>query len=126
AATNALHYQNYSIFGRLPNAGHRIMEQPLQGRRVLSSRNTTLAKRSAAWLAKRNVSPNFISVLGIVFAFLALFFFYRDALNDKAEWSSMLAAAVFIRLRLLMNLLDGMVAVEFNKKAALGVLYNEI
>lgn len=36
-----------------------------------------------------------------------------------------IGAALFIQLRLLCNLLDGMVAVEHGKQTALGALYNE-
>lgn len=42
------------------------------------------------------------------------------------SWIGWLAGAVFIQLRLICNLLDGMVAVEGGKKTPTGELWNEI
>jgi len=39
---------------------------------------------------------------------------------------ALLAAAICVQLRLLCNLLDGMVAIEGGKKSKVGVLYNEV
>jgi phosphatidylglycerophosphate synthase len=41
-------------------------------------------------------------------------------------WSAFIAAAVCVQLRLLCNLLDGMVAIEGGKSTATGALFNEI
>ena len=40
----------------------------LEARRPLKSRNTRWAKALASWLVRKRVSPNAISVLGMVFA----------------------------------------------------------
>jgi phosphatidylglycerophosphate synthase len=47
-------------------------------------------------------------------------------LNGWEQRLAWLAGALFIQLRLLANLLDGMVAVEFKKASPVGELYNEV
>lgn len=96
--------------------------EALQSRRELKSRNTTWARTMALVLAKSNISPNQISVLSIVFAVLALVAF---VLARDNRWYLILAVAG-IQLRLICNLMDGLVAIEFNKKSKVGDLYNEV
>ena len=93
------------------------METP--ARRPLASRDSRLAQRIAAALARSSVTPNQISVLSIVFALAGTFALVR------ATPVLLLIAAVCIQLRLLCNLLDGMVAIEGGKQSAVGALYNE-
>ena len=93
------------------------METP--ARRPLASRNSRLAQRIAAALARSSVTPNQISVLSIAFALAGTFALVR------ATPVSLLIAAVCVQLRLLCNLLDGMVAIEGGKQSAVGALYNE-
>jgi phosphatidylglycerophosphate synthase len=102
------------------------MNQTSDGRRPIASRESGWAKASARWLAKRNVSPNFISVLSIVFSIVAFLAFYFDATTMGNHTVFMILAIVGIEGRLIMNLFDGMVAVEHNKKSAVGGLYNEV
>jgi phosphatidylglycerophosphate synthase len=102
------------------------MNQTSQGRRPIASRESNWAKVSAKWIAKRNVSPNFISLLSIVFAILAFVAFYLDATAASNHTVMMILAIVGIEGRLIMNLFDGMVAVEHNRKSAVGGLYNEV
>ena len=99
-----------------------VENKALQSRRELKSRNTTWARTIALALAKSNISPNQISVLSIVFAALALVAF---VLARDNHWYLLLAVAG-IQLRLLCNLMDGLVAIEFNKKSKVGDLYNEV
>jgi len=87
-------------------------------RRPLKSRASGWAVKLAAWLARTLVTPNQISITSMVFAALAGGAFYLGGL-----W--LLAAALFIQLRLLCNLLDGMVAVEGGKSAPDGPFWNE-
>jgi phosphatidylglycerophosphate synthase len=82
----------------------------------------------AGWLAARNVSPNLISVLGMVAglaagAFLAGTHVTENVLARRVLW---LCAAAGIQLRLIANMLDGMVAVASQKASAMGELYNEL
>lgn len=102
------------------------MNQTSDGRRPIASRESGWAKASARWLAKRNVSPNFISVLSIVFSIVAFVAFYFDAAATGNHTVLMILAIVGIEGRLIMNLFDGMVAVEHNKKSSVGGLYNEV
>lgn len=102
------------------------MDKTPDNRRPLTSRDTGWAKASASFLAKNNISPNFISVFSIAFAMLALVVFYLDHKGYCCHWLLMLLAIATIQGRLLMNLLDGMVAIEYNKKSAVGALYNEV
>ena len=87
-------------------------------RRPLKSRSTAWAQRLAASLARSSITPNQISIASMGFAALAGGAFY---LGDY--W--LLAAALFIQLRLLCNLLDGMVAVEGDKSTPDGPFWNE-
>jgi phosphatidylglycerophosphate synthase len=95
-------------------------------RRPIASRDTNWAKWAALLLAKKNVSPNTISILSILFSLLSLVAFYLDYKTKSNHVLYMLLAIVGIQGRLIMNLLDGMVAVEHDKKSAVGGLYNEV
>jgi phosphatidylglycerophosphate synthase len=103
------------------------------GRRPLKTREWPFFKNLAAGLARAGATPNGISAASIVFgiwAGLAL------AETSRLDWNGLplfpnvtrwfwLAAAVFIQLRLIANLLDGMVAVEGRKGGPTGDLWNE-
>jgi phosphatidylglycerophosphate synthase len=99
--------------------------QPTE-RRPIAARGWPIWQRTAQWLARRGVSPNFISIAGMVCgigAGLALAATPHAAGGERAAW---LAAAVLIQLRLLANLLDGMVAIESGRASPVGELYNEV
>lgn len=98
--------------------------QSLESRRVLKSRDSSWAQSLAKKLAQSNISPNQISVFSVVFAGIALAAFYTAYLTTN-RWFLILAI-LGIQLRLICNLMDGMVAIEFNKKSKVGDLYNEI
>jgi phosphatidylglycerophosphate synthase len=102
------------------------MTSNLDSRRPIASRDAGWAKRTAAFLAKRGFSPNFISVLSIAFAMVSLTAFYLDHLGYGLHIVNMILAVTGIQGRLIMNLLDGMVAVEHNKKSAVGGIFNEV
>lgn len=95
-------------------------------RRPIASRDTGWAKRTALILAKNNVSPNTISIFSIIFSLATFFIFYFDHKTQGYHTLYMLLAIAAIQGRLIMNLLDGMVAVEHNKKSAVGGLFNEV
>jgi len=65
--------------------------------------------------------------MGIVFAVLGAVFigYARFSGTISVEAGALVLGAVFIQLRLLANMLDGMVAVEGGRGGALGNLYNE-
>ena len=90
-------------------------------RRPLKSRSSRWAQAIAGRLASTALTPNQISVASVLFAGLGA----AALLAGGAPWS-LLAAAACVQLRLLCNLLDGMVAVEGGKQSPTGALYNEI
>ncbi len=94
---------------------------PPENRRPLKSRSSGWAQSLAAFLVRAKASPNAISVTSIVFAALGAWLL----VGFLSPWS-LLGAALCIQLRLLCNLLDGMVAIEGGRKSATGALYNEI
>jgi phosphatidylglycerophosphate synthase len=97
-------------------------------RRPLASRGTAWARKLTQGLAATQVTPNQISQAGIVMAALSGAAFWLSG-ETGAVWSRsllLLAAALFCQLRLLCNLLDGMVAVEAGRSAPDGVFWNEV
>jgi len=95
-------------------------------RRPIATRHNRLVQRFAGWLARKGVSANFISVCGILFGCLAGGLLYVTGLESSSRGFLWVSAAALIQLRLLANLLDGMVAVEFGTASPVGELYNEI
>ncbi|MAZ49800.1 MAG: CDP-diacylglycerol--glycerol-3-phosphate 3-phosphatidyltransferase [Halobacteriovoraceae bacterium] len=91
-------------------------------RRPLKTRGAQWASYSAAVLAKKGVTPNTISVLSMVFASLVLVTGYYSSESKFL----LLLSALFIQLRLICNLLDGMVAVEHKKSSPNGELFNDV
>jgi phosphatidylglycerophosphate synthase len=102
------------------------MDSISDSRRPIASRESGWARRTATVLARNNVTPNFISILSIIFSFLSLIAFYLDTLGYGYHILFLILAVVGIQGRLIMNLLDGMVAVEHNKKSVIGGLFNEV
>ena len=99
---------------------------PDPDRRPLASRNTRWANALAGALARRGISPNAISVAGLVAGCLAGLAFAATAWTD--DWAYRLcwvAGAAGVQLRLLANLLDGMVAVATGRTSKVGELFNE-
>jgi phosphatidylglycerophosphate synthase len=94
---------------------------PPENRRPLKSRSSAWAQYLAGALVRAGASPNAISVASIVFAALGALLLVRFATS-----AALLGAALCIQLRLLCNLLDGMVAIEGGRKSPTGALYNEI
>jgi phosphatidylglycerophosphate synthase len=111
------------------------MEENKNSRRPIATRDAGWAKGFAAWLAVKNISPNTISLLSIVFAAMSLGAFWMQSQTfytcyaPQQRWmeiACLVLAIIFIQLRLLMNMLDGMVAVEHDRKSIFGGLYNEV
>jgi len=96
-------------------------------RRPLTSRDTKWAKAAARFLAKNGLRPNQISILSIVCACLAgAALAVAGSTTGALRGLLFLAAALGIQLRLLCNLLDGMLAIEGGFKTKSGELYNEL
>ena len=96
-------------------------------RRPLKTRDATWARALARWLAQRRVSPNRISLLSLAFAVLGAGAMLLVPFAEPAARITLLVlAAVSIQLRLLCNLLDGMVAVEGGLGSRVGEVYNDL
>lgn len=96
-------------------------------RRTLATRNAGWAKRLARALGRAGVKPNAVSMASIgVAAVAAAAFVMASRVSPNASGAALLAAAAAIQLRLLCNLLDGMLAVEEGLKTPVGELYNEL
>ncbi|WP_298609290.1 CDP-alcohol phosphatidyltransferase family protein [uncultured Thiothrix sp.] len=93
-------------------------------RRPLKVRSLSIFQTLARKLSQTALTPNQISVFSIVFAALAAACLGMLAQAGSNAW--FLLVAVFIQLRLLCNLLDGMVAVEGGKSTKSGELFNDI
>ena len=94
-------------------------------RRPLQLRAWKWLQSVATWMADAGISPNAISVAGILIALacgLALFGTGHQSASERALWFT---AAFLMLLRVLANTLDGMVAVEHGKATRVGLLYNE-
>ncbi len=94
---------------------------PPAARRPLKTRGAAWAGVLSRALLRARLRPNQVSVLSVVFALGALACFLMPA-PGPLLW---LAAAACIQLRLLCNLMDGMLAVEGGLKSPTGDLYNE-
>ncbi|MFW2342225.1 CDP-alcohol phosphatidyltransferase family protein [Brevundimonas sp.] len=98
-----------------------------ENRRPLKSRGTGWATGLARLCARTGLSPDAISALSVGFAAAGFWAFWVAATTegaDRAAW--LFAAGVAIQLRLLANLLDGMVAVEHGRGGPLGPVWNEL
>jgi len=89
-------------------------------RRPIAARDAGWARRAAGALARSALTPNQISVLSVVFALAG-----AGLLLDAASPWRLVACAGCIQLRLVCNLLDGMVAMEGGKASPVGKIYNE-
>jgi phosphatidylglycerophosphate synthase len=96
-------------------------------RRPLKSRSTRWAATAARCVMAIGLRPNQISVLSVFFAAAAGGCLVLTNQNEgrSAAWL-FVGAAAGIQLRLLCNMLDGMVAVEGGFRTKSGEIYNEL
>jgi phosphatidylglycerophosphate synthase len=96
-------------------------------RRPLRSRGWRPVRRAAARLAGAGVAPDAISAAGLAAALAAAGCLLAvPASPDPLRVALLLAAAGLVGLRLLANVLDGLVAIEGGRRSALGDLCNEV
>lgn len=91
-------------------------------RRPIAARRLQPVERAAEWLIRRRASPDAISLTGMAAALVAG---YAFAGTPAHPWL-WLAGAVLVQIRLLANLLDGMVAIGRGIASPLGELFNEV
>ena len=97
-------------------------------RRPLKVRQRPWAIALAAKLARLGVAPRFISLCSFIASAIGAFAFLATTWIHAALIQSVLflLAAVMMQLRLVCNLLDGMVAVEGGRGTPDGELYNDL
>ena len=89
-------------------------------RRPIAARGSAWAQRLAAALARSAVTPNQISIASVVFAAIG-----AALLLEWPTAAGLILCALCIQLRLVCNMLDGMVAMEGGKASTVGKIYNE-
>jgi phosphatidylglycerophosphate synthase len=96
-------------------------------RRILATRDAGWTKALAHRLALARVRPNAVSLASVGFAACAAAAFcLAPAASPGIRAAAFLIAAAAIQLRLLCNLLDGMLAVEEGLKSSYGEIFNEL
>lgn len=103
----------------------KLLAQP-GDRRPIAARDWQPIQAAAATLVRAQASPNAISVAGMVSACIGGFLLAETARAPAAAWLLFLAGALCVQLRLLANVLDGMVAVGRGVASPVGELYNEV
>ncbi len=101
----------------MPTLERNVETNVTGSRRPLQTRSKKWAQELAAWMARTGFSPNGVSLLGLAIATLG-----SGAMLKGWWW----AAAVCVQLRLLCNMLDGLIAVEHGKGDKLGGFFNEV
>ncbi len=95
-------------------------------RRPLRSRELPVFRALADAMSRRGVSPNAISVGGMIAGIAAGCALVSTACPRVPASAAWILGAVLVQLRLLANMLDGMVAIASGRASAVGEIYNEI
>jgi phosphatidylglycerophosphate synthase len=95
-------------------------------RRPIAARELGASRWLANFVAVLGVSPNAISIAGMIAALVGGLAFWATSHQTPYVRLFWLAAAVLVQARLLANMLDGMVAIRRNLASPLGELYNEV
>ena len=104
------------------------MTETPENRRPLKTRSKAWAGALAGALGRARVSPDIISMFSVAFAVLGAALLMTAGLEDRPVLRGvfLISAAVCIQLRLLANMLDGMVAVEHGLGSSAGPIWNEL
>lgn len=95
-------------------------------RRPLKTRSAPWAQALASSLVRLRISPNAISIAGIGVALLGGSILGSGGRLSLPTWLILAVAAACVQMRLLCNMLDGLVAVEGGLKSKAGDLFNEL
>src|SRR5262245_44961818 len=93
-------------------------------RRPIAARQFPLFESMAGTLARLGISANAVSMAGLVFGISAGAALWWTSHLEHGQRLAWLAAAAFVQLRLLMNMLDGMVAIKTQSSSRRGELFN--
>lgn len=103
------------------------MHRSVEVRRPVAAREAAWIRGGAHTLATLGVRPNHVSIASVGFAAIAGGCL---VVSDQGSWAwrsgALLAAALCIQLRLLCNLLDGLLAIEGGLRTKSGVIFNEL
>jgi phosphatidylglycerophosphate synthase len=100
--------------------------QHIGDRRPIAARSWAISQQTARLLARWGVSPNGISLAGMVGGIAAGVALALTGPEGLTRRIAFVAAALLVQLRLLANMLDGMVAIESGRASPVGELYNEV
>lgn len=96
-------------------------------RRPIKSRSSATIRTLAAMLARAGVTPNQVSCASVLFSILSSACMVpRFLVPGQSRVIFFMLAALFIQMRLLCNVLDGLIAIEGGKRTKYGDLFNEI
>lgn len=97
-------------------------------RRPIKSRSNPMMVGLAKWLSQKNITPNQISLFSMMPAFMAMIALALWQVSSLlwVQILLLLIAIAAVQLRLLCNLVDGMVAIEGGKVTPAGELFNEV
>ncbi len=99
----------------------------LDNRRPLKSRQTAWARGLAKAVAGKGIKADAISGLGLAFAGLGgALLAASGGVDGWPRGAALIVAAACIQLRLVCNLLDGLVAVEHGRSSPFGPIWNEL
>ncbi|HVU30859.1 MAG TPA: CDP-alcohol phosphatidyltransferase family protein [Sphingomicrobium sp.] len=102
--------------------GNMEIDGASANRRPLKSRGTAWAAAAARLALASGISADGVSILGIVISLLGAAALVTGFLSP---WHFLIGAAA-VQLRLLCNMIDGMVALEGGRKSPYGPIYNEL
>jgi phosphatidylglycerophosphate synthase len=103
------------------------MTDETENRRPLKVRAARWPRALAARLAKAQISPDTISMGSVAFAALGgALLMLAGGVEPGLRTAALIGAALCIQLRLVCNLLDGLVAVEHGKGTPAGPIWNEL
>ncbi len=95
-------------------------------RRPLRTRSYAWVRRISAALVRAKITPNGISIFGVVLSVIAFAILWMSARGWIAASLALIVAAICVQGRLMCNMMDGLVAVEGGLKSKGGDLFNEI
>ena len=104
------------------------MTETPENRRPLKTRSKAWAGALASSMGRARINPDIISLFSIVFAVLGAGLLLIAGLESNAVLRGvcLIGAAACVQLRLLANMLDGMVAVEHGLGSSAGPIWNEL
>ena len=95
-------------------------------RRPSKLRSLSIISSLAKFLSDRGIGPNLISLVGLGCAVAGFICLWGAARGWPGGWFFVLMAAVLVLVRMLCNVVDGLLAIEFDRREKAGDIFNEI